>query len=246
MNDFVARLGRVDSCAVSDALDKLGLKGAVTGLHRFSTERQIAGRVVTVKLERDEGHPATHPNAGAALGAPATHPNAGAALGAPATRRHLGTAAIEAAQQGDVIVIEQRTGIDAAGWGGNLSLGAKLRGVGGVIVEGPTRDVDQGRLHDFPVFARDHTSRTARGRIVEAGTNVPVTIGDVLVSPGDYVIADGSAVVFVTQGDIERVLETAEAVAKRERAMVDSLLEGTPISQVMGTSYESMLKRGIG
>jgi 4-hydroxy-4-methyl-2-oxoglutarate aldolase len=230
MNDFVARLGRVDSCAVSDALDKLGLKGAVTGLHRFSTERQIAGRVVTVKLERDEGHPATHLNAGAALGA-------------PSTRRHLGTAAIEAAQQDDVIVIEQRTGIDAAGWGGNLSLGAKLRGVAGVIVEGPMRDVDQGRLYDFPVFARDHTSRTARGRIVEVGTNVPVAVGDVLVSPGDYVIADGSAVVFVTQGDIERVLETAEAVAKRERAMVDSLLEGTPISQVMGTSYETMLKR---
>jgi regulator of RNase E activity RraA len=224
MNDFVARLGRVDSCAVSDALDKLGLKGAVTGLHRLSTERQIAGRVVTVKLD-----------AGAALEAP----GAGAA-------RHLGTAAVEAAQPGDVIVIEQRTGIDAAGWGGNLSLGAKLRGVAGVIVEGPARDVDQGRLYDFPVFARDHTSRTARGRIVEVGTNVPVAVGDVLVSPGDYVIADGSAVVFVAQGDIERVLETAEAVAKRERAMVDSLLEGTPISQVMGASYETMLKRGIG
>jgi 4-hydroxy-4-methyl-2-oxoglutarate aldolase len=219
MNDFVARLGRVDSCAVSDALDKLGLKGAVTGLHRLSTERQIAGRVVTVKLD------------------------AGAALGAPGAARHLGTAAVEAAQPGDVIVIEQRTGIDAAGWGGNLSLGAKLRGVAGVIVEGPARDVDQGRLYDFPVFARDHTSRTARGRIVEVGTNVPVAVGDVLVSPGDYVIADGSAVVFVTQGDIERVLETAEAVAKRERAMVDSLLEGTPISQVMGASYETMLKR---
>jgi 4-hydroxy-4-methyl-2-oxoglutarate aldolase len=222
MNDFVARLGRVDSCAVSDALDKLGLKGAVTGLHRLSTERQIAGRVVTVKLD------------------------AGAALGAPGALRHLGTAAVEAARQGDVIVIEQRTGIDAAGWGGNLSLGAKLRGVAGVIVEGPTRDVDQGRLYDFPVFARDHTSRTARGRIVEVGTNVPIAVGDVLVSPGDYVIADGSAVVFVTQGDIERVLETAEAVAKRERSMVDSLLEGTPISQVMGASYETMLKPGIG
>ncbi len=222
MNDFVARLGRVDSCAVSDALDKLGLKGAVTGLHRLSTERQIAGRVVTVKLD------------------------AGAALGAPGAARHLGTAAVEAAQPGDVIVIEQRTGIDAAGWGGNLSLGAKLRGVAGVIVEGPARDVDQGRLYDFPVFARDHTSRTARGRIVEVGTNVPVAVGDVLVSPGDYVIADGSAVVFVSQGDIERVLETAEAVAKRERAMVDSLLEGTPISQVMGASYETMLKQGIG
>ncbi len=217
MDELLARLSRLDSCAVSDALDKLGLKGAVTGIHRFSTERRISGRVVTVKLEPDDGR--------------------------PARSRHLSTAAVETAQPGDVIVIEQRTGIDAAGWGGNLSLGAKLRGVSGVIVEGPTRDVDENRQHDFPVFARDHTSRTARGRIVEAGTNVPITVGEVPVSPGDYVVADGSAVVFVAQGDIERVLDTAEAIATRESEMVDLLRKGTPISQVMGKNYETLLKR---
>jgi len=217
MDDLLARLSRVDSCAVSDALDKLGLKGAVIGIHRFSTERRISGRVLTVKLERDDGR--------------------------PAGSRHLGTAAVEAAQPGDVIVIEQRTGIDAAGWGGNLSLGAKLRGVAGVIVEGPTRDVDEGRLYDFPVFARDHTARTARGRLIEAGTNVPITVGDIPVSPGDFVVADGSAVVFVPEREIERVLAAAEAIATRERAMVESLREGMPLSQVMGKNYETMLKR---
>ena len=100
----------------------------------------------------------------------------------------------------------------------------------------------RGATHDFTVFARDHTSRTARGRIVEVGTNVPITVGDVPVSPGDYVVADGSAVVFVAQRDIDGVLDAAEAIARRERAMVDSLLEGTPISTVMGKSYETMLK----
>src|SRR6185436_4797165 len=216
MDDFAARLNRLDSCAVSDALDKLGLKGAVTGIHRFSTDRRISGRVVTVKLEKEDGR--------------------------PAAAKHLSTTAIETAQPGDVIVVEQRTGIDAAGWGGNLSLGAKLRGVAGVIVDGPTRDVDEARSYDFPVFARDHTSRTARGRIVETGTNVAITVGDVVVSPGDYVVADGSAVVFVAADAIERVLETAEAIAGRERAMAASLREGAPISQVMGKSYETMLK----
>ena len=217
MDELVVRLSRLDSCAVSDALDKLGLKGAVTGIHRFSTDRRISGRVLTMKLERDDGR--------------------------PVASRHLGTTAIDTAQPGDVIVIEQRTGIDAASWGGNLSLGAKVRGVAGVIVDGPVRDVDEGRLHDFPVFARDHTSRTARGRIVEVGTNVPITVGDVTVSPGDFVVADGSAVVFVTASEIERVLETAEAIATRENEMADLLRKGTPIGQVMGKSYEGMLRR---
>jgi 4-hydroxy-4-methyl-2-oxoglutarate aldolase len=216
MNDFVERLSKLDSCAVSDALDKLGLKGSVTGIHRFTTEQRIAGRVLTVKLDRAEGRSNT---------------------------KHLCTTAIEAANPGDIIVVEQSTGLDAASWGGNLAIGARMRGVAGVIVEGPARDIDDCRKLDFPVFARTHTARTARGRIVETATNEPITVGDVTVTPGDYVVADGSAVVFVAQSEIVRVLETAEAIAAREEAMAQALREGTPISTVMGANYEGMLKR---
>jgi regulator of RNase E activity RraA len=217
MDESRSRLSRVDVCAVSDALDKLGLNGVVTGIHRFSTDRRISGRVLTVKLDRAEGR--------------------------PPTTRHLCTAAIEAAAPGDVIVVEQRTGLDAASWGGNLSIGAKMRGVAGVIIDGPARDIDESRQLDFPVFARDHTARTARGRIVEVATNEPVTIGDVQVSHGDYVVADGSAVAFVSAADFLRVLDLAESIVEREKAMADALDEGKPISQVMGANYEHMLKK---
>jgi regulator of RNase E activity RraA len=214
---FVERLSRLDCCAVSDALDKLGLTGVVTGREPRSSARRITGRVVTVKLGTGPARSA-----------------------GPA--RHLGTTAIEAAAPGDVIVVEQRSGIDAGSWGGILSLGAKLRGVAGVIADGPVRDIDEARAHDFPVFARACTARTARGRIVELATNEPVTIGDVTVAPGDYVIADGSAVVFVRSGDVERVLEAAELIAGREALMAKALLAGTPITEVMGANYEHMLK----
>ena len=142
-----------------------------------------------------------------------------------------------------MIVVEQRTGIDAAGWGGTLSLGASLRGVTGVIIEGPARDVDESREHDFPVFARGHTARTARGRLVETATNLPIAVGDIIVSPGDYVVADGSAIVFVAAKEIARVLDAADAIAAREKAMAESLRAGAPISEVMGKSYETMLKK---
>jgi len=216
MDDSLSRLSRLDSCAISDALDKLGLPGSVTGIHRYSTDARIAGRVLTVKLDRAEGRTST---------------------------RHLCTAAIEAATPGDIIVVEQSTGLDAASWGGNLALGAKMRGVAGVIVEGPARDIDDCRKLDFPVFARSHTARTARGRIVEVSTGEPIQVGDVTVTPGDYAVADGSAVVFIAQHEIARVLDTAEAIATREEAMAQALREGTPISKVMGANYETMLKR---
>src|SRR5262245_62706163 len=157
MNDLTSRLNRLDSCAVSDAMDKLGLRGVVTGIHQYSTQRKIAGRVITVKL--------------------------GIADGRPAAAKHLSTTAIEMANSGDVIVVEQRTGIDAAAWGGNLSLGAKVRGVAGVICEGPARDIDESRQHDFPVYARDHTRTTARGRLIEVATNQPITVGTLHIFP---------------------------------------------------------------
>lgn len=217
MNNYAARLGRMDSCAVSDALDKLGLKGSLSEIHRFSTEKRIAGRVLTVKLDLADGR--------------------------PPSKRHLCTAAIEAAQPGEIIAIEQRTGLDAACWGGNLTIGAKVRGVAGVIVDGPVRDVDDSRRDDFPVFAKVHTSKTARGRIVETATNEPINMCGVLVSPGDFAIADASGVVFVRAADIERVLEAAEAIWDREELMANDLRAGKSISEVMGTNYETMLQK---
>src|SRR5439155_19499724 len=207
MDEFVSRLNNLDSCAASDAMDKIGLRGAVTGIHQYSTQRKIAGRVLTVKLGIDDGR--------------------------PVAAKHLGTTAIESARPGDVIVVEQRSGMDAAAWGGKLSLGAKVRGVAGVICEGPARDIDESRQHDFPVYARDHTCTTARGRIVEVSTNEGITVGTVLVNAGDFVIADASAVVFIRQADIARVLDAAEKVVEKEKLMADAIRSGKSIGQVM-------------
>lgn len=214
----IARLRRLDVCAVSDALDKLGLAGFVNDLPPRTSSQRIAGRVVTYKLEKKPTDP-----------------------GSSGSQRHLGTTAVEAAQTGDIVVVEQRTGIDAGSWGGNLSLGAKMRRVAGVIVDGPVRDIDEARSYGFPVYARSTTARTARGRLIEASTNQPVVIGTVHVAPGDYAIADASGVAFIQSKDIDRVLDAAESIASIEAAMAKAILNGIPISKVMGGHYENML-----
>src|SRR3977135_2856011 len=196
MDQFSDRLVRKDSGAGSDALHTHGLAGSVTVLPRARTDRRIAGRVLTVKLDRAEGRSST---------------------------RHLCTAAIEAAAPGDIIVCEQRTGLDAACWGGNLTIAAKARGVVGASIEGPARDIDESRQLDFPVFARSITGRTARGRIVEGSNGEPLLAGDVTVNPGDYAIADASSVVFIPQADIARVIEAAALIVQRESLMAQAL-----------------------
>ena len=221
----VQRLRRLDVCAVSDALDKLQLSGVVTGLPQRSSApggaSRIAGRAVTMKV------------------GPGTPP--------PGPPKHLGCTAIEQSGPDNVIVVEQRSGVEAGCWGGLLTLGAKVRGVAGVVADGPLRDVDEAIAYEFPIYSRSLTSRTARTRVVELGTQVPVTIGaavggEVVVNPGDYVLADRSAVIFISPEHIERVLEAAEMIVAKEAAMAKAILAGTPMGEVMGGNYEHMLE----
>jgi 4-hydroxy-4-methyl-2-oxoglutarate aldolase len=215
----IERLRRLDACALSDALDSLRLHGFVGGLAPLTIPVKTAGRIITVKL------------GSAQTSLP------------PGPVRHLGTAAVELASPGDVVVVEQRTGIDAACWGGLLSLGAKLRGVSGLIADGLVRDVDEARQIGLPIYARGCIARTARGRLTEVGMNVPIQVGDITVSPGDYVLADGSGVVFVAAADCDRLLDVAEDIAAKELRMARELLSGRPISQVMSGNYEGMLHK---
>jgi 4-hydroxy-4-methyl-2-oxoglutarate aldolase len=215
---LAARLARLDTCGVSDALDRLGLPGAVLGLKPMWPCPRIAGRVITVRLRRAE---------------PGEH--------AP---RHLGTAAIEAGGPGTVIVIEHHDRDDAAGWGGILSIAARTKGVEGVIVDGTARDIDDSRDAQFPVYARAATPITARGRIVEASMGEPIRVSDLPVQPDDYVVADWSGVVFISADRAEEVITVAEGLAAREQQMAADVRAGKSVIEVMGTNYETMLNPG--
>jgi 4-hydroxy-4-methyl-2-oxoglutarate aldolase len=214
--ELLERLRRLDACTVSDALDALGLPGAVTGIARRSGGGVVVGRVVTVALA--EGP---------------------APSGAP--KVHLGARAIETGDA-DTVIVVSHPGIDAGGWGGVLTQAARVAGIEGVIVDGPLRDMDEANGLDFPIFARATTVRTARGRVHEVATNVPVTIDTVAVEPGDYVISDGSGAVFIAADAAEKVIRTAERIAAKERLMVEALKTGKPVSQVLGADYEDMLE----
>jgi 4-hydroxy-4-methyl-2-oxoglutarate aldolase len=211
------RLLDLDSCAVSDALDSLNLPPAVLGLPPLSVRQRIAGPIVTTKLGPEK-------------------PAAGSV-------RHLGTAAIDSAAAGDIVVIEHSSGVHCAGWGGVLSSGAKVKGVAGVVIDGPARDIDEAIEMAFPVYGTAPISRTARGRVYEQSFNVPVTIGGVEVEPGDWVLADSSGVVFLPQHRVEEIVTRAERILAREQLMVEALKRGENIIDVVGRDYEEMLDK---
>ena len=217
LTDTLARLSAIDTCALSDALDRLALTGQVTGLRRESGSGRLAGVAVTVKLGTGDPPP-----------------------GPPS---HLGTKAIEAADQHSIIVVEQKTGVDAGCWGGLLTRGARHANVRAVVADGPVRDIDEARDLEFPIFTNKLTCFTARSRVVEKATNVPVEIGSVTVHPGDYLVADGSAVIVIRPENVAAVLASAEDICAREAAMIAEMAKGTKMSAVLGGNYENMLKK---
>lgn len=216
MDSMIARLATLDTCAVSDALDKLGLPGAVVGISALTGPAKVAGRVVTTKL-----------------GAPLP--------GLP--KRHLGAGAVVAAKPGDIIVVEHRGRTEVSGWGGLLSRGAVRGGVAAVLVDGACRDIDESRMLGLPVFARAGVPVTARGRVAEHSCQEPITFATVAVKPGDLVIADGSGIVFVDATRAEEIISTAEDIYAREQRMAEAIDAGKVMGEVLSGDYEDMLKR---
>jgi regulator of RNase E activity RraA len=208
--DPVARLRGLDTCAVSDALDTLGLAGATTGLGPlWAVPGPLAGRVRTVLA----GPPRT---------------------GGPAA--HIAAAAIESAGTGDVLVVANGGRLGVSCWGGILTVAATRRGIGGVVVDGAMRDIAECEQHRFPVFGRAVVPVSARGRIVQLAMDEPVEVGGVRVDPGDLVLADRNGVVFVPDPTAARVLDLAERIVAREAAMTAAVHAGRPVTEVMHDS----------
>jgi len=214
---YRSRILKLSTTNLSDALDKIGHNGAVSGILPMYDCPRITGRAVTIKIT---------------------------AAGMLKSEHHLGVHAIDAADKGDIIVIDNHGDVKNNCWGEILSMGAKMKGVSGVVVDGATRDIDMCKEFEFPVYARGTVPITARGRIIQESFNQMVRIGDVQVSPGDIVMADVNGIVFIPEERLDEVLEAAEQIQQKEEAMVAELKKGLSILEVdKKFAYEQMLKK---
>lgn len=207
MTDHLTRLAALDACAVSDALDTLGLPGATTGLRPlWPVGRTLVGVARTVQA----GH---------------------ARPGVPA--EHIAAGAIEAGGAADVLVIANDGRVDVSCWGGILTVAAAAKGIEGVVVDGACRDIAESEDANFPVFGRAVVPVSARRRIVQVSTGEPVDCAGVTVATGDLVIADRNGVVFVAAADADGVLALAERIVARETRMADAVRAGESVVTVM-------------
>jgi len=139
--------------------------------------------------------------------------------------------AVTRAPAGSVLVADMGGARDFGYWGEVLTTGAEARGITGLVIDGCVRDGDALAGHGFPVFA---TGLALTGATKEQPGSVarPVTVGDVTVETGDWVVGDVDGVVVIPGAAFDDVLAAGRARAAKEQTLFAALRDGdTTVAQ---------------
>jgi RraA family protein len=133
--------------------------------------------------------------------------------------------AVNMAKPGDVIVVDASGDLTNAMLGDLMLTYAKKLGVAGFVVNGAVRDVDLLKEINLPVYAAGITHRgpykTGPGEI-----NVPITIGGMIIEPGDVVVGDNDGFLCIPYDLASEVLKLAKAKQKAEENQLKKIEAG--------------------
>jgi 4-hydroxy-4-methyl-2-oxoglutarate aldolase len=107
----------------------------------------------------------------------------------------------------------------------------QFRGVRGYIVDGGCRDTAFIRRIGFPVFCDKATPRDIVGAWLPVAYDEPISYGQVVVRPGDHVLADCDGIVVVPASIAADVIAAAEAAMRTEDQVRAAILSGVDPQQ---------------
>ena len=203
------RLSALDTNTVSDALDFLGMRGATFGLLPLWNCPKITGRASTVQL--------------------------GAKQDAAPTA-HLISPVVARIDTDDRVLVIAGGAEGVSCWGDILANAARMKGIRGSVLDGCSRDIKGSEAIGYPLYGRGVTMISARNRLVQVDAGCAVSMAGVTVKEDDYVMADECGTVFVAAEAIDKVLELAERIDRRQAAMVDAIRAGCSVERVMHDS----------
>jgi len=214
VGELCARYRALYMPAVCDALYQLGLQEQVlpTTLRPLFPERRVAGVAFTVR--------------GAAI-----EPRIPWGPGIERIKTYLEV--FERLEPDSVLV--HVNGTSPVGHFGELTANsARAHGCVGCILDGNLRDIEGLRDIGFQVFYRDLSPLNAIGRWEMVECQVPVTIGDVTIRPGDVVVAEFDGVLVVPAAEAVQVLVKAEEIVSAEDKVREEMRAGIAPFESLG------------
>ena len=196
MDQNIQRASKLDTTAISDALDRLAIPGQCLGIKPLDPRFRLTGRAFTI------------------LYGPAGVP--------PGTVGDY----IDDVPEGSVIVIDNGGRENATVWGDILTMVAHKRGLAGTVIDGACRDTNLSREIVYPIFSRSYSMRTGKDRVQVEAMGGPVNIGDARILAGDLLRGDGDGVVAIPQAHENDVLAAAEEIDATEDKIRKAVLGG--------------------
>lgn len=188
VKEYAKAFAGLPTSAVSDALDRLGIKGQCIGV-RAQQGAKVCGRAFTVQF---------------------------LPVGPPDKRVPSGTLGdyIDDVPPGYVVVLDNRGSLDASVWDELLTRSARQRGIAGTVIDGACRDGVRAGEQKYPVFAVGTSTRNGKDRVRVEAFNLPVAIGGVRVECDDIILGDEDGLVVVPRDHVAAVLAAAREIAK--------------------------------
>jgi regulator of RNase E activity RraA len=190
----------------SDALDRLRIRGVVSGLRHVAGGSAFAGAAVTVREEV-------------------------ASLGGHPPQSFDVQAILQVIRERSVLVIDAG-GSEVSSFGGLAARAAARRGVAGVLVDAACRDLDEIDAVGVHVWSRHVTPVSGKGRLRVASVNDAVACGGVRVCPGDFVVADRTGIAIIPADRFNEVEPIARDIDARDRAFARAIDEGKEFGSI--------------
>ncbi len=134
-------------------------------------------------------------------------------------------AALRFAKPGDVLVVAV-DGADGASVLGDILLGmARNAGIVAAVTDGVVRDIAGIDQVGIPTFARA-LSPNSPFKDGPGEVGLPITLGGVIIAPGDLLVGDADGVVVVPHAAIGKVAAELDSIAMKEAAMEAAVNSG--------------------
>lgn len=201
--ELIEGFRKLDTSCISDAMDRLAIKGCLSGIHPITPGQRICGPAYTVHFVP----------CGEKKGPVGGY--------------------IDDVDEGNVIVIDNAGRLDCSVWGDIMAFAAKQKKIEATLIDGACRDVAALKESGYPVFAKGCCMATGNSRVEVDALCVPVSVSNVQIRPGDFIIADDTGAIAVPFNHAEEVLQVAEEISNNEKEIMKLLKSGRSLKKAM-------------
>ena len=210
----VEKAGELSTSTVSDALDRFGIAGQCLGIKPMDVKFRLCGRAYTMRT-----------------------------VPAAVVPGSVGDY-IDDVPAGSVVVIDNGGRQDKTVWGDILTFLADKMGVAGTVIDGNCRDIHRCIEINYPVFSRGWSMRTGKDRVQLDQINIPVSIGDARVEPGDIMLGDADGVLVIPKEHEDKIISLAQEIDEAEEAILEAIASGLRLDEAREKfKYHQLQKR---